>query len=309
MGVAVAGLVSEPLLRVQYRLTGRDLVLLGWLADHGTLTTPQIAHALYPSLGFAQRRLRKLMQAGVIDRFRPHRPDGGSHPYHYLLSQLGVDVVAAQRDAEDPPRRDQARRRRWLLTNRVNLPHLLATNQFFTDLAGYARTHPNTELTDWLSSQQCQQSRAFRDLEDDAELPYQIWGATVAADGHGIWTEHHPDGSSMRVRFFVEIDLGTEDLPRLVDKLDAYERFARTTGHVWPVLFWLGTTVRERHLHTRLAQRASFVPVATAARDLVAQEGTSPAEDVWWLHAQTEPRPRTLTDLAATVTRIRQTPR
>jgi predicted transcriptional regulator len=62
--------MSEPLLRIQYRLTDRDLVLLGWLADHGVLTTAQIAHALYPSIGFAQRRLLTLVGAGLIDRFR-----------------------------------------------------------------------------------------------------------------------------------------------------------------------------------------------------------------------------------------------
>lgn len=66
--------MSEPLLRLQYRLTCRDLVLLGWLADHG------------------------------------------------------------------------------MLTNRTNLPHLLAVNQFFTDLAGHARIHPETELTRWWPS-------------------------------------------------------------------------------------------------------------------------------------------------------------
>jgi hypothetical protein len=40
---------------MQARLTERDLTLMGWLGDHGVLTTDQIAHALYPSLDFAQR--------------------------------------------------------------------------------------------------------------------------------------------------------------------------------------------------------------------------------------------------------------
>src|SRR3954453_7337257 len=103
--------VSEPILRVQAALTGRDLVLLGWLADHGVLTTEQIAAALFPSVNFAQRRLRALLDMRVVDRFRPQRPDGGSYPYHWLLAQLGADVVASQR-GEPVPRRDQARQRR-----------------------------------------------------------------------------------------------------------------------------------------------------------------------------------------------------
>lgn len=134
--------VNEPLLQVQSRLIDRDLVLLGWLADHGVLTTPQIARALYPSLGFAQRRLLKLLDTGVLDRFRPQRPHGGSYPYHYLLAQLGVDVVSAQRGQEELPRRDRARKTRWWLTSRANLPHRLAVNTFFTDLAVHARPTP-----------------------------------------------------------------------------------------------------------------------------------------------------------------------
>ncbi|MGQ5261176.1 hypothetical protein ACTWLT_10510 [Micromonospora sp. ZYX-F-536] len=47
----------ESILRVQSGLASRDLVLLGWLADQGVLTTDQIAAALFPSVNFAQRRL------------------------------------------------------------------------------------------------------------------------------------------------------------------------------------------------------------------------------------------------------------
>lgn len=37
-----------PLLRLQASITARDDRLLGWLYDHGTLTTDQIAKALFP---------------------------------------------------------------------------------------------------------------------------------------------------------------------------------------------------------------------------------------------------------------------
>ncbi len=50
----------DPVLRVQESLTIRDRILLGWLYDHGVLTTDQIAHALFPSLDYAQTRLRRL---------------------------------------------------------------------------------------------------------------------------------------------------------------------------------------------------------------------------------------------------------
>jgi hypothetical protein len=140
--------MDELFMRVQARLTDRDHVLLGWLADHGVLTTVQINRALFGSLDFTQRRLRKLCQAGLLARFRPFRAEGGTYPYHYVLAQLGVEVVAAHR-GNDLPRKDQARKRRWHLTNKANLPHLLAVNGFFTELAGYARTHPGASLDRW----------------------------------------------------------------------------------------------------------------------------------------------------------------
>lgn len=123
---------------------------------------------VFPSLDYTQERLRKLTGLGVVDRFRPQKPDGGSYPYHYLLAQLGVEVVAAQR-GQDLPRKDQARKRRWHLTYRANLPHL-GTNQVFTDLAGYARTHPGCELARWWPASRCQGMGAFALPGDDVHV-------------------------------------------------------------------------------------------------------------------------------------------
>ena len=39
------------------------------LTDHGVFTTPQLAHALFPSLDFAQHRLARLTALRVVDRF------------------------------------------------------------------------------------------------------------------------------------------------------------------------------------------------------------------------------------------------
>jgi hypothetical protein len=142
-------------------------------------------------------------------------------------------------------------------------------NQFFTDLAGHARTHPDTELTRWWPSSRCQQPDAFRELEAGAAIPSRVYAATVAADGHGIWNPHPNDptdgqtggqvhvefgGRPVRVPFFAEIDLGTEDLTRVAGKVAAYERFSRACGRSAGVL--LARLARaERHLQTRLAEQ------------------------------------------------------
>ncbi|WP_319462632.1 replication-relaxation family protein [Micromonospora sp. RTP1Z1] len=281
--------MADPVLRVQAQLTTRDLVLLGWLADHGVLTSFQIANALFPSVDYAQERLRTLTDPlGVMDRFRPQRPDGGSYPYHYVLAQLGVEVVAAQR-GEDLPHKDRARRRRWHLTQRANLPHLLGVNGFFTNLAGHARTHPDSTLVRWWPAARCQQTGAFAEPGDDVTA--FAYTARSRPDGHGIWAE-----GGRRVAFFLEFDLGTErPLSRLVDKLHGYHDLARTTGRFWPVLFSLPSPVRERHLHQELNAAGTRYPVATAVHADVS--GTSPAEAVWWLH-RADVAPLRLADLA-----------
>lgn len=285
--------MADLLLRVQSRLTARDLTLLGWLFDHGLLTTPQIAYALFPSLDFAQRRLLKLRAAGLIDRFRPQKPDGGSYPYYYVIDQLGAEVVATQRGAE-PPRRDHARNRKRQLTRRTNLDHLTGVNQFFVDLAGHARIRSNAALLRWWPETRCKQMGAFATATltggDFDALRARYLGARP--DGHGVWRE-----DSRTVWFFLEHDTGTEALHELTGKLTSYERFAFGGGPSWPVLFWLHSATRQIHLHQHLARRRPTVPVATAARGDTTHGGLSPADAVWWLHGA-EDGPYRLADLA-----------
>jgi hypothetical protein len=80
---------------------------------------------------------------------------------------------------------------------------------------------------------------------------------------------------------FVEYDVGGEYLSVLVEKLTGYRELFATIGRVWPVLFWLHSTARERNLRRLLAERPPPAPVATAARDCAAAGGLGPAEAVW----------------------------
>lgn len=264
----------DPVLRVQSQITDRDCILLDWLAEHGVLTSVQIAQALFPSLDYAQERLRTLVGLRVLERFRPNRAGGGSFPYHYVLAQLGLEVIAAQRGEHlERGYRDRARRRRWQLTNRANLAHLVGVNGFFTALAGHARIRSGCELARWWSARKCQQMGAFAPV--GADVGQRLYTPKSRPDGHGVWVE---DGS--RVSFFLEYDTGTErPISRLVDKIDGYEDLARVTGQVWPVLFWLPGPVRERRLHEELTDAGVRYPVATAIHG-----AGNPAEAVWWLH-------------------------
>jgi hypothetical protein len=265
--------MDDPVLRVQSQLTSRDRILLGWLYDHGVLTTFQLAHALFPSLDFCQRRMRTLYRLRLVARFRPQRADGGSYPYHWVIDQLGAEVVAAARN-ERPPRRDHARveRRRWASTR--TLDHRLGVNQFFTDLAGHARTHPGAHLDLWLPEAACQNMKTFyRPGDSPLMLVHQ---PRVRPDGYGRWADAGRTG-----QFFLEYDTGTEQLSTLVDKISGYHELFDALGRTWPVLFWLHSAVRERNLRTWLADQPAAVLAATGSRDHAEAEALSPADAVW----------------------------
>ncbi|MBT8226873.1 MAG: replication-relaxation family protein [Dactylosporangium sp.] len=281
-------MVDDLVLRLQSSLTGRDLRLLGWLFDHGVLTTEQITDALFGSERFCQRRLLTLTRLGALTRFRPQRPDGGSYPYHYLLDQTGVEIIAAQRGLP-APRRDQARTRRRHLTGRANLAHLLGANEFFTQLAGYERTHPGSRLERWWPASRFHDRSAFFEHGGD---PRVMLMDTPRPDGHGIWVQ---DG--ITVPFYLEHDTGSEAIDVLFDKIARYEALAAVTGRRWSLLLWLPTARRELHLHQRLAsERMPRAAMATAARDHTTGLGYRPAHAVWWPHRRPGTR-LTLPDL------------
>jgi hypothetical protein len=282
--------VIDKLFQIQARLTERDYTLLGWLADHSVLTSAQIAQALFPIRDVAQERLRALTLAGVISRFRPHRPEGGSHPYHYVLDQLGLDVITAQH-GDEPTRRDKARQRRWHLTSRANLPHLLGGNQFFIDLLAHARTPPEAELRRWWSAARCQQLGAFAEPEEDGNPTIQAFRASIRPDGYGLWVEH-----GRGVPFCFEYDTGSEPLTTLIDKIDRYRGLFDRLPRCWPILMSLPTPGRERNLHQRLAQHPPQLTVATTVRDAGLDGWDCPANAVWWVWGQPGPRER-LADL------------
>lgn len=271
---------GDRVLRLQARLTDRDRLLLDWLADHKVLTTFQICHALFGSLDFAQRRLLKLHRLGLVDRFRPLRAGGGSYPWHYVLDQIGAELVAASR-GETPPRRGQSLERMRRIATSRTLSHQLGVNQFFTDLAGYARTHPSCRLERWWSEQQCARAGAFS----------LMLISPVRPDGHGVFAA---DGR--RVAFFLEWDSGGEQLQVLASKLAGYAAHVDKDGPAWPVLFCLPTTRREGNLHQVFDDVEVVVPVATAARDVLAAGG-GPAGAVWLVHRGSD-APRRLIELA-----------
>lgn len=242
-------------LRSLSHLTARDLLIADWLDQHGVLTTIQISQAHFTNITTASHRLAKLRTIGLLDRFHRPLPGGGFGPWHWVIGTLGAQLIATARETTPPTPRQLAQRHARLAAS-SHLPHRLGANQFFIDLHTHARHNPDTRLVRWWSER------------DTARRYHQ----RIHPDGHALW---HTDGTT--IGLFLEYDTGTEDLTRLIRKLDAYDQLAADGGPAYPVLFWLHSPAREQHLHDVLNHRRTrTVPAATAVRG---QHG--PANAVW----------------------------
>jgi hypothetical protein len=267
----------NPLVRLRNHATDRDRKILGWLYDHHTLTTAQIAHALFPSTDFAQRRLLILTQLQAITRFRPNKLDGGSFPNHYVLDQTGFSYVMGERGL-GLPRRDEAKRRLQSVMTRPDLRHLLGGNQFFIDLAGHAQTHEGCTLERWLPPSAFHSFGDFFRWGDNLKLATMGETRLPRPDGHGVWRE---DGRA--VPFFLEYDTGSERRETLAEKIFKYATLQAGTQWVWPSLFVLPSQRREDNLHrymTGYTRAPKALWYTTNAEYLEAADET-PAGAVW----------------------------
>lgn len=235
-------------LRPAGRITSRDARLLRLIAEHGVLTSAQITAALFPQGTKARSRIALLRDAGLIETFRPAIPR--NQPAHCVVTNKGLRILAESGSAGQRPRLvpgDAA----LAAALRPDLNHLLGVNGFFCNLMARAREVPDRCLEEWLS----QQSTA-------AHFP-----ARIRPGAFGSWRE-----GEAWCEFFLEYDLGTEPLHRLASKIEDYTPIIDAADVCSPVLVWVLTPARERHLHQLLGQsgllgRAAPVPVATAVGD------------------------------------------
>ena len=255
------------------RLTARDRWLLHALREHQVLTGPQIARIAFDGPRIANRRLAILAnELRVIERFRPLRAIG-SAPEHYVLGAHGAQVLAAEAGVTIK-QLGYHRSRSLGVAYSPRLAHTVGVNEVYSHLAAASRIGPDAdgELVSWWSELTC----------------FHLYGDLARPDAFGRWQAPAPRGAVRTAEFFLEYDTGSENLERVVGKLDGYARLAAVTGIDTPVLFWLQSPNRERALHRMLALDPPTVPVATATP--AATEDTTPAGPVWELAARTARR-------------------
>ena len=234
-----------------HRLTDRDRRLCRLVWEHRVLTTEQATDLCFPSRNAATHRLVQLTRLGILDRFRPFRLTG-SEPYHYVLGELGGQILAAERGlsvSELGYNRTQV----LAIAHSQHLAHQVGVNGFFAALAAAAHRRPDATLLAWWSERRCAQR----------------WGRLVRPDGIGRWAE-----AGRTVEFFLEWDTGTETLTKVAAKLRGYADLAAGSGIWTPTLLWLPSPAREAEV--RHAIPTSPVPVATAHGP-----ATDPSAAVW----------------------------
>ncbi|MFN2490293.1 MAG: replication-relaxation family protein [Actinomycetota bacterium] len=236
-------------------LTKRDRVICHHIYDHSVLTAIQISKLHFPTLRGAEKRLKKLYERRLLDRFQP-QVQFGSAPYHYILDELGMRVVAADRGL------DLKRVRQRLQTDldipaRSHLHHQLEVNDFFVTLIKACRdSKGHYELIRWWNEKRCREA----------------WKGMVHPDGLGelAW----PKGSCT---FLLELDRGTERGQRLAEKLAYYRSFGAMRLGPEALLFLFPSFERELYAR-RVLEPIGGLTVATTNRQAYEAQ---PLGDVW----------------------------
>jgi hypothetical protein len=93
----------SPGCRLDVKVEPLDIAILDLVGELGPILSSQIHRRLAPgrALTTTQRRLKRLADARLVERFQMHRRDGGGAPMCYLLAAAGRDLLV--RHGHEPP--------------------------------------------------------------------------------------------------------------------------------------------------------------------------------------------------------------
>jgi hypothetical protein len=244
--------------KAEVALQARDLEILVALARYRFLTTGQIAELWWADRGLrvVRRRMTRLFDAGLVERFRPQTLRG-SYQWTYCLARDGFR--AAQQTGELASGLKFAPRREAIFDYRYVI-HDLRTNEWvlrYRELLG-------DRLLDWAGPDESRYEPPKKGRDEE----YFSRSALILRDSG--WFESGIDDEDFRpVQPDALLDVATSDgdfhvfveydRTRRVDKnYDKFRRYNallsvwwRTTGLVWPFLVFVcqDTEHRRRFLH------------------------------------------------------------
>lgn len=217
-------------------LPPNDLELLRFLAKDFLLLSRQQVNALFPerSLRNINYRLSKLRSAGFLSRRQyPATTLGPWMPLYYLGPRA---PEALGHDPGDVTL--VARRKRAIQLRESAIPHSLLVDSVHIQFLTATKDYPDYELLTWIP----QYDALWRTLGDH--------GFQLRPDGYA---EIHKDAHV--VRFFLELDRGTERGQKITAKFAEYQRYLMTgqfeqhfSAPSFRVLFVTSTERRARQL-------------------------------------------------------------
>lgn len=192
-------------------LRGRDYEILAGLLKGGFMTLDQVALLYCPTpkgVVVASQRMTKLFKAGLLESFRPSREGagnrGGSARLIYCLDRPGATLAAAYMNK---PLQDV-----WRPRDRfVQMAHVL---------------HRLCTVDFWAATETWVRSAGGKLLEFEIEPRQREGKVTLAADA--LVTYQAP-GAEAPKTLWVEIDRGTESVPRFLERMSAYDAFYKLT--------------------------------------------------------------------------------
>ena len=197
----------------------RDIEVLNALYSYRLLTTGQIATLFFPAKKRAERRLRQLFDAELVERiFRP--VIRGTAEVIYILDRDGVSLLAEEMGL-DRGEINMARKRAKSLKP-FFLDHFIEVNQFRLCVALAAPSH-QCELLFWKYDHELQNRNEQGVLISDRVVdPENPGGEKIPVTPDGFFGLETPRGKAY---FFVEVDRGTMDNPRFLRKMRGYARY------------------------------------------------------------------------------------
>lgn len=205
---------SPPRTRVQER----DIQILEALYSYRMLTTSQITPLFFGTKKRAERRLRQLFDAELVERiFRPVVV--GSAEVIYVLDNEGVNLLSQELGID----RDEINntRLRAKKLKPLFLDHFIEVNEFRISVTRAASAH-NCTLLFWKYDSELQNKTStgvlISDIVVDPENPTQ----KIPVTPDGFFGLETPKGS---VYFFVEVDRATMGNARFKRKMRGYARY------------------------------------------------------------------------------------
>lgn len=239
--------LQQPTKKPNVQLTSRDREVLIGLFEARVFTLKQIAQLYFDDrYEMTKKRLQKLKAAGYVR----HRPRPPSQPAALVLAKKGFLAVQHAAELARYPEIPWNRFYKRTQIADSTLKHELAVSDVRVSLLSAIRERTDLELLEFATwpSLICFEARIPSKRDG---LTYKKT-VTVKPDGFLHLRQHFPDRPPRDLRFYLEVDRGTESQRVLLDKTRAYQDYSNI-NNAFRVIFIFEGSKRLDHAFNTMA--------------------------------------------------------